>query len=293
MKKTILLLVILLVCMTIFAKEEVIKKRFEATPAQPVSVSFRDADGDLRVETYDGNEIILEFVKSIGGDPGGSTLEYFNGIKPQTAFADNRLEVKVEYPKIHFPFNLFHDYRLKVRSLLKVPRKCSLETHIVDGNVEAEGGEGNFSAHLTDGDVLLRDWHGDMDVGSTDGDLTLENVVGRLHCRTTDGDVTATGKFSAVNFSSSDGNGEFRFLEGSRLSGDCEFRCSDGDLTLAFPKDMSFRLNAHTSEGGIHSALHFDRVDLEKKHHLEAARGDAAYSLSIETSDGDVHITEY
>jgi DUF4097 and DUF4098 domain-containing protein YvlB len=293
MKRTSVIFLLFFACAWLAARDEVIKKRFSTEAGQEVALDFRDVDGDIRVETHALNEISFEFVKTISGNPSHSDEEYFAKIAPEITFNANRLTVEVRYAKRSFSFDFFSHNDIKVRTRVKIPEKARLEVRLVDGDAEVGGDFKTVKIRTVDGGIELSGCRAEMDLETVDGPIEVLRSEGVLHCRQVDGETSAEGIFSGLNFDSVDGDGEFRFLAGSRLQEDCRLHSGDGSIRLAVPKDMPYRLRAQSGDGDIDVEARFDRIERQSEHHFEAEKTGASQAIEISSGDGDIELNEF
>ncbi len=293
MKRSAAIFLLFFACTWLAAREEVIKRRFSTEAGREAVLDFHDVDGDIRVETHALNEISFEFVKTISGNPSHDDGEYFAKIVPEITFNDNRLTVEVRYPKRFFFFNFFSHNDVKVRTLVRIPEKSRLEVRLVDGDAEVGGDFKAIHIKTVDGGIELSGCRAEMDLETVDGSIEVLRSEGTLHCRQVDGETRAEGVFSGLNFNSVDGDGEFRFLAGSRLQEDCRLHSGDGSIHLAVPKDMTYRLRAQSGDGDIDVEARFERIERQSEHRFEAEKAGASQAIEISSGDGDIELGEF
>lgn len=293
MKRFLPIFLLFFVYASAFGKDEVFKKTYPTEPGKPVVIDFRDVDGDVRIEAHGRDEIVFEFTKTITGSPSRGRERYFRDIRPEVSFSGNRFQAEVIYPKRGFLTNPFNFSRISVRSVLKVPVKSDTTIKLVDGDIDISGTDGRTEIRTTDGDIRLHDCRGELNVRTVDGDIEVLKSEGKILCEAVDGDVTAEGRFTSVQAESTDGDIDLRFLEGSLLASESRFHTSDGDVQISLPREMGFRLRAMAHDGLIRSDARFDRISVQKKHRLEAERGQTGALIAIETGDGDITIHEF
>ncbi len=245
------------------------------------------------METHARNEIIFEFVKSMGGAPSARDEEYFIGIVPEITFAANRLTVEVRYPKGFSSLTLFSFRDIVVRTKVIIPQQSQLTVRLVDGAAEVGGDFKTVNIKTVDGAIALSGCRADMILQTVDGTIKVSRGDGPLHCRTVDGDVDAEGVFSGLDFTSVDGDGDFRFLAGSRLQEDCTLHSGDGDIQLVLPGDMPYRLRARSRDGELDVQARFERVERRSDHRFEAEKAEASKTIDVSSGDGDIEISEF
>jgi hypothetical protein len=293
MRRLLPLFILLLAVGYAFGRDEVFTKTYPTQPGKTVTIDFRDVDGDVRIETHMRDEIVFEFTKTISGSPSRGQERYFQDIRPEVRFSENRFQAEVIYPKRGLGIHLFNFSSIKVRSVLKVPVKSDATVKLVDGDIDLSGLEGRMEVRTTDGDIRFRSCRGEFQVRTVDGDIEVLGAEGKIHCETVDGDVTAEGRFTSVQAETTDGDIDLRFQEGSLPSDDCRFHTTDGDVRISIPREMGFRLRAEVGDGRIRSDARFERIDVQKKHRLEAERGRGGALISVRTGDGDVTLVEF
>ena len=293
MRKIAPLFILLIIANSAFGRDEVFRKVYPTEPGKPVVIDFRDVDGDVRIEAHDRDEVVFEFTKTITGSPSRGRERYFQDIRPEVSFSGNRFQAEITYPRRGVITFLFNFSNIRVRSVLKVPVKSDTVVKLVDGDINISGIDGRMQVRTTDGDIGLRACRGELNVRTVDGDIEVLESEGRIRCEAVDGDMTAEGRFASVQAETTDGDIDLRFLEGSLPSSESRFRTTDGDIRISLPREMGIRLSATAGDGLIRSDVRFDRIIVQRKHRLEAERGQSGALVSIETVDGNITIREY
>ncbi len=324
MKKILFLILILFLVMAAYAgTDENVDKTFPLAKGKKVVLDFKDVDGHIWVTSHQKDEIVLNFKKEIKGKKSKKVRKYFDQIRPEIDFNDNRLKVEVYYPRKLFSWNM--DRHVRVESKLTVPRDCDLWLKTTDGNIHAEAVKGDIHIKSTDGNVKVSQLEGTIQIRSTDGNIKGDNLSGTiqmqttdgnfniakydgslsirttdgdvevyegrggLEVKTTDGNIRASGAFTGMKCRTTDGNGRFMLHPGSVLKEDWRFSSSDGDIQLTLPLAIALNLEIKTGDGDIRARdMKFDSVSLSKKNRLSAVRGQTSSTIHITTSDGDV-----
>lgn len=165
-------------------------------------------------------------------------------------------------------------------------RATSGDVHVdaVDGDVNVKATNGNIdgkdihgkqvTVQSTNGNVQLQDASGHFKVATTNGKITLEDASpnGMLHAESTNGDISIDGDLSAAS--------------------DLDVGTTMGNVRIATHKPPQAHLNIDTSMGGINvtwpDLQHVDAGD----NHYSADVGSAEGTAGIETTMGDVTLTD-
>lgn len=267
------------------------EKTLSLTPGRPVSVEFRDSDGDVTFTVGDGSSVAVKVRKETDIRDAERARRRLDEITVEVTQNGNEVRIEIRYPHRPFDFSaLFHNEHVRVRSEVVLPRECRLSAVTSDGDIKATGIAGNVSLRTSDGNIFLAQAEGRLTVATSDGDLTLREVKGTLEARASDGDIDANGVFDRLTLSASDGNITARVQPGSRPSSDWEVHTSDGDIDLFLAPEMSAELWVRTGDGSITSDLPVTVQGKTGKHSLRGTLGGGGALFSIRTSDGDVKL---
>jgi RNA polymerase sigma factor (sigma-70 family) len=158
-------------------------------------------------------------------------------------------------------------------ALLHVPPGAILELHTNNGAASITGGSGAVNLGTSNGAIRVKEHTGSLNVHTSNGAIDIRADKASVTAKTSNGTVTFAGTLAA---------------------GDHTFQTSNGSITVSFPKDTSFRIDASTSHGRVSSAFPVKGGDREKKRNrLQGQVGDnPAFSVKLHTSNGSIHVRE-
>lgn len=230
-------------------------KTFDISPDGKVVVE--DVNGNIKVESWGKNQVMLEVTKTVRADDQEEADEYFGRVRVEIDNGSDYLEIHTHYPDEGwrgFWHWLFHGGSMNpsVDYVMKVPSTVKLNAGSTNGNLEIHSVTGGVDAQSTNGNVEVDSATGVVEASSTNGRLNLENVGGEIDGSTTNGSVTAT-IYSAP---------ELRKLSLTTTNGSIKVYCSS---------NLNADVSAHTTNGSIHTDFpvtiqgDFDRKSFEGK----------------------------
>jgi len=129
-------------------------------------VSLENVNGDVRVATWDRDEIKIDAVKFARSQDRLADIEIKVDARPEA------IHIKTRYPE-----HLFHDDAGGVDYTLTVPRHARLDhVELVNGGLEIEQLAGDVKASLVNGSVAARELGGRVEISTVNG--RLEVTVG-------------------------------------------------------------------------------------------------------------------
>lgn len=256
---------------------ETIKKEFVVSPSSVLAVY--NIDGFIKVESYDGNKVLIEVEKTISGKTNeiveegkqefkldfeqkadsliAYTIEPFDSRPNRNRDRWN----KNEYRKIQYRYNLNYT--------IKVPKSMNLVVSTINN-----------------GDILITDVSGFMKVNNINGKITVKNAQKANDIRTINGDVninyTALPPDSAQYYTL---NGNLNIIYPTNFSADCEFKTFQGDFYTDFEdvEKLPARVTktiSETDKGTTHKLSKGSIIRI----------GSGGKNLKFETFNGNIYI---
>ena len=105
---------------------------------------------------------------------------------------------------------------------------------------------GAIDVRTGDGDVTAEGLQGDLRFESGDGRLRARDLRGRLVARSGDGRVQMHGRFEQLDLGTGDGPVSVDVLPGSRPAGPWSIVTGDGPIVLRVPDDLAVDLDLRT-----------------------------------------------
>lgn len=155
------------------------------------------------------------------------------------------------------------------RYTIHAPASLAVESHGVDGDLQATGLRGDVRCRVVDGDITLTDVQCDrISVSAEDGDIRLADLRGAVDIDAEDGTITGE-RIAATDASVDLEDGDIHLRN---CSGDWDVRIEDGATTML--DQAAGQLSLHGEDGDVT---------------LELVPGGKA-DVKIEVADGDVEI---
>lgn len=222
-------------------KEVAYDETFAVEPGGKLDLEVDDMDVEIAPGTSNEAHVIV----TLSGDL-DDARERFEDSHFTAKVRGNTLVIETDRPRHGWSWS-WSSSRVDIHVAVTVPKKFDVRAQSSDGDLTANGIEGEIDLKTSDGDVELDGLKGAVTyVKTSDGDITARELdVEDIDLRTSDGDIKAVSiKSQVVSFSTSDGNVDADELEAESISA----RTSDGDLDL----NVSGReLKARTSDGDI------------------------------------------
>lgn len=255
------------------SKEYMLKKN-----AASSTLAIYNLNGDIQVEGYSGDKVVIEVDKTISG----KTPEILEQGKAEfkLMFEQNEDSVIVY---ILEPYDTrpnrnwrnYNDkrrieYRYHLNFKVKVPYAMSLHASTVNG-----------------GDVTVKDVGGTLHVFNVNGAITLTNAKGATEVRTVNGNVTAN--YTAIPPGKSDYktlNGDIRITYPTSLSADCEFKTFQGEFYTDFEnvESLPVKVVKNQDQRG-------DKTTIYKLNTETSVRiGNGGKTFRFETFNGNIYL---
>jgi DUF4097 and DUF4098 domain-containing protein YvlB len=162
-----------------------------------------------------------------------------------------------------------------------VPKNCSLELRTHNGEVEAQGVAGDAQMRSANGRIGAQDIGGKVVAHTSNGAVELERISGFADAETSNGSITI--KEAAGDIRCETSNGRI-LLE--KVVASAEAITSNGSITCTLPADASATVSANTTTGKVSC----DFPVTIKRSRLSGKIGDGKASVSLRTSNGNIHI---
>jgi hypothetical protein len=230
-------------------------------PGEPVFLEAGLLSGDINVEGYDGDQILV----NVESEMRNVRTERNEGMRviPNTSMGlsveeqDNHVEVSGNWAS-------------RVSKLaIKVPRRASMELHCTnDCDINVQGVEGELELHNTNGSIFAYDVSGSVIAHTTNGEVKV-----------TFDDITPNKAMSFVTF-----HGDVDVTFPSGLKTDLRMSTSQGDIYT----DFEFTLE--TQKPKINEGREGGRYKVELKDEVYATIGGGGPEMHFKTWSGDIYI---
>lgn len=281
MKKNLLMLLLLVLTLAAQAQkqEETIKKNasFRGSAANQV-LSVENIEGDVIVEAYNGDRVVLEARKTITAKNADDLAKGMRELQVQMLEAGDSIYVYLEAPFIHRKKDSKRhfsterkeaDYRFHVDMTLKVPAKIKV-----------------LAATINNGELRISQVQGPVQARHVNGPITLTGARGPVDAHTVNGPIDITYNTDtppAASFKTINGNVNVYYP--ARLHGNISFKSLHGDFFTDL-KDVELqpgKVVRNTSREGNNTVYKID-----KRQTYKAGKGGA--ELSFETLNGNIYL---
>jgi hypothetical protein len=219
------------------------------------TVEIKGVNGAIDATAADGDEVEVTATKTgRRSDPGSvriEVVEHGDGVTICAVYPDvegRRNECRAGDGG-HMSTR---DNDVTVHFVVRVPRGVGFSPRTVNGDVEAEGLDGDVSVRTVNGSVQL----------STNGHADAQTV-----------------------------NGSIRADAGrADWNGDAQFKTVNGSITVTLPSSMAADVKAETVNGTIETDFALTVSGRVSRRHLSGTIGGGGRSLEMETVNGSIHL---
>lgn len=250
----------------------------------------KNADGRIRVVAGNQPQVQIRAIKEVHGVSGiEDARQYAARVEVRIEQSGNRIRAEAIYPSgIHLSFG--RQPEPLVHFEITVPKGSDLEAVNGDGELQAEGLEGNIKVQTGDGGLSLTNCAGRIESQTGDGDLRIQGVRGEVSAKTGDGSITLDGVLEALEARSGDGRIRIKALSGSRVTREWSIQSGDGDIRISLPESLAANLDVSTSDGQIRVEYPVTVEKSRSEHKLAGKLNGGGNSLRIQSGDGDITI---
>lgn len=226
------------------------------------SVNVRNISGDVIVNGYDGQAVIVTATKT-GRDRDKVNIE--------DRSSGSAVDVRVDYPDRC-------ECDVDVRFDVKVPRNIAYKFNSfssVSGNVTVTGVTGELIAKTVSGETTVNNVNGSVNATSVSGDVHVGKVEGTVSAKSTSGEVEV----------------EILSLEGTASS--MEFSSVSGDVHVKLPGNLDADVRLSTMSGGLKTdfPLTIEESKYGTGRKAQGRVGNGSRPLKISSISGDISLT--
>lgn len=220
-------------------------------------VDVRNRNGDVLVESGDGEEVEVELVKR------GRSQEALDRVSVTDEVADGTLTVRAEYQN-------------------------DLSSVAVDLTVALPEGVALASARTGNGDATAREVPGDATVSTGNGDATAEDVDGHVTVESANGDAVARGTTGLLGAETANGDVE---VEVFALREDVTCSTGNGDCEVGVGSDLDAAVLLRVGNGDVEVEEGVELEESERsRRRVEGRLGDGGPRLEASSGNGDVRL---
>jgi hypothetical protein len=162
----------------------------------------------------------------------------------------------------------------RVDYVVRVPRQCSVDLSIVEGQAQLIGLTGDFETHTVSGDLRLADLSGSLRIHTVSGNVLGERLAATapVHLSAVSGHITLVGSsLPAVSASTVSGDVS---LDTDLAAGPYQFNSVSGDVRLSLPAGTRCAPSLHSLSGRIHRLPAAPGEGTGPSVHLHSVSGD-------------------
>ena len=303
-------LAVLFLSSAIYAKEETIRKTFDAKE----TVRIKTVSGDCFIKKGSSNHITVEVTYSVR--PQGSFEPEFyergNTLKLQERWYGSS-SGRVTW-EITVPANTEIEFSTASGDLTVAELTKSIEASTASGNLTIEKCDADYDLSTASGDISFEDSQGDFDLSTASGDIECFNVDGFFDLSTASGSIDisdsrgefdlscASGSVRALNveieeesnFSTASGRVEVRLAKSAEF--DLDLSSASGSVTLDYNGNTIkgyFEFTARKRRGRINSPIKFEDEEEFERHgqtyvRKSFSKGGKSPRIFLETASGKV-----
>ncbi len=246
-------------------------------PSKPGLVRIISGEGDITVEGYDGQGVIIEAKSSFRNAPSLPEDEKAKGMKRISGFGLTISSVKEENAIV-----ITRSMRDESDLFIRVPFNTSLQfgggaarpaARIVppvppvppDRQVDPMAPNSYVDMLMENiGDMLENVFSSFNPFGSmSSGDITINNVSGEIEVNTREGDISLNNISGEVVAHSIDGELSIIFKEVPKEE-PMAFSTIDGDIDVTFPADIKATISAKNVDGDIYTDFDMDIIHVKE-----------------------------
>ena len=214
-------------------------------------------NGQIEANAAAGDEVRAEGIRRGSDDDSDlfiEVVEYPDGVTICAVHAKDKTPGRCRRGGVSSESTGWHQNRAKINFDLQVPRGV------------------RFSARTTNGSVLAR------------------NLASVVEAATTNGDVdVSTSEWASATTT----NGGVRVSMGSaKWSGELQVRSTNGSVDVTLPASAEFKLDAATTNGGIHTDFPMTVQGNYNPKELSGTVGSGGRELKVATTNGTIKLTK-
>lgn len=309
MKRTVWLVVSLLVVFSFALAKEKYEEKFEKTMAlaKDGKVAVSNISGNIIAVSWSQDQVKIEALKTSTADSMEKAKENAAKVKIEVTQEGDVVKIETKYPKGEKPgreesLNVSVDYKLWI------PEKAALKAHSISGSVTAEsiGGKadlkaisgsvritkagGGASCESISGEVVASDVTGDAFLKSISGSVKATTVKGSVEAETVSGGVELSGVSEASSVRAKALSGGVVYRGRINRQGNYIFKSHSGGVTLYLPSDSAFDFDAETFSGDIETDFEVKVMGKISHKEMSGTVNGGGATLKVSSFSGDIKL---
>lgn len=218
--------------------------------APGVTLSLNNISGDIRVATWDRNEVRVEAEHDRLDQ---LVTELDNAVIKLGVRSKRRSPAEVEW-KLTVPAWLPLQISGIESEISLSGMRSSVRAQSMRGDVIVASCQGPVEANSVEGEVTVTDVSGNVSVSSVNNVVRLVRVVGPVDAQTINGDIQLE-KVESVDVDASTVNGRVYYASSYRPRGRYVFSSHNGRLIVPVPKNQNVNVRVASFQGQLESSM--------------------------------------
>jgi len=312
MKTLILLITVLLIMSTSYCYlkadvEDTLTRSFEVTEGGKLVL---DTDiGSIEVKSGSKDTVKVKVFRKVRAASQKKVREVLDDFDIEFKQDGKNLFIDADYKKSRRGFLWFGRKRLRVKFVITVPQKYSVDLRTSGGSISVSdlegevlsrtsGGslsfgmiKGEIFGKTSGGSIRMEGCSGDVDVNTSGGSITIGEVAGNIDASTSGGSIRVKEVEGTIQARTS--GGTITAHISSQPKGDCSLKTSGGSVHVYLVRDVKLDLDAKTSGGRVRSEFPVEVQGVIKRTKLYGKINGGGPELFIRTSGGSISIQKY
>jgi DUF4097 and DUF4098 domain-containing protein YvlB len=266
--------------------------------------------GWIKIESWDKNDISIEYTIHAYGDNDSEAKENLQKIKVLSNKSGNQVEVKVKYEKdggfLGISSRSVQGY---VNFNIKVPKDCRIDAVNVSGDTQIQGIAAEISSSTVSGENIVKNVKGKLKISAVSGNLVLTGHKGRIEANCVSGDMEFSDIESELKTESVSGdviltNAKLSGFNAETVSGDIIFsgefldkseislETVSGDIVLKIQNEIGLEYSLSSFSGDLMINLPNGKNIIKSKKLSGSfdSKGKQKVSVDASTLSGDIKI---
>jgi len=279
------------------------ERTLKVTGVPQVEVSTGSGNVDVRQGDATSIKVIGHIHKSHGWFSGSNDMERVHRIEqnPPIEQTGNIVRIvrigRITDPELRR--NISIDFEVWL------PRESNLKANSGSGDVTVENLKSMLTAGTGSGNVKVSNIEGDVRANTGSGDVRLDGISGNVNGDTGSGNVTVSMKGpGTLRLGTGSGDIEAKNVHGGLrahtgsgnvhaegdVTSDWNVETGSGDVTVSFPQNAKFELDAQTGSGDLHVAREILMSGNLNKHHVRGKVNGGGPLVQLQTSSGNIDL---
>jgi len=170
-----------------------------------------------------------------------------------------------------------------------LPRGVKLLASTGNGEIDIRNAGAEVKASSGNGEVNISNVRGSVEAHSGNGEISVDNADGEVDASTGNGTIRVTTSRGPV--SAHTGNGSIDVaMKSLPRNDDMDFTTGNGSITVAFPSNLSARIDANGSFRNFETDFPIDMGRGWSSNHVRGTIGNGASNIHFSTGNGQIRL---